>query len=60
MLVWSDGDAALGRDGAEATASHVDGPYRLAVLEGVDHWIPEKAAERLSALSLEHLAAHPA
>ena len=59
MHVWSDGDVALGRDGAERTAAHVEGPYRFEVLEGVTHWIPEQAAERLTALLLDHLAAHP-
>lgn len=59
LHVWSDGDAALGRAGAVATARYVAGPYRFEVLEGVTHWIPEQAAGRLSALVLEHLAAHP-
>ncbi len=56
MYVWSDKDVALGRDAAEATASHVEGPYRFEVLEGVSHWIPEVAAEELDRLLLEHLS----
>ena len=55
LHVWSDDDAALGAAGAQATAAHVDGPYRLEVLEGVSHWIPEEAADALVALLLEHL-----
>ena len=55
MHVWSDDDAALGPTAAHATGGHVDGPYRFEVLEGVSHWIPEQAAERLSSLLLEHL-----
>jgi pimeloyl-ACP methyl ester carboxylesterase len=55
LFVWSDGDAAIGRDAAEGCAQHVDGPFRFEVVEGVDHWVPEKAAERLNALLLEHL-----
>jgi hypothetical protein len=47
---------ALGRDGAEATAKHVDGPYRFEVLEGVSHWIPEAAADELNRLLLDHLS----
>ena len=54
--VWSDEDPTLGRTAAEATADLVSGPYRFEVLEGVGHWIPEEAAERLTALVLEHLA----
>lgn len=56
LHVWSDGDAALGRAGAEGTAEWVTGPYRLEVLEGVSHWIPEEAAESLGDLLVEHCA----
>jgi pimeloyl-ACP methyl ester carboxylesterase len=56
MYVWSDGDLALGRTAAEATASYVDGPYRFVPLAGVTHWIPEQVPDRLAALLLEHLA----
>ena len=55
MHVWSDGDAALGPVAAHATGAHVDGPYRFEVLEGVSHWVPEQAADRLVTLLLEHL-----
>ncbi len=55
LYVWSDKDVALGRHAAEATAGHVKGPYRFEVLEGVSHWIPEEAPDRLNALLLEHL-----
>lgn len=56
LFVWSDQDPALGREGAEATAAEVDGPYRFEVLDGVGHWIPEEAPDRLNGLLLEHLA----
>jgi pimeloyl-ACP methyl ester carboxylesterase len=56
MYVWSSGDAALGRPAAEATADHVEAPYRFEVLEGVAHWVPEEAPTELSALLLDHLA----
>jgi len=32
------------------------GEYRFEILEGIDHWIPEHAPERLAALLLDHLA----
>jgi pimeloyl-ACP methyl ester carboxylesterase len=38
-LLWGDQDPALGRRAAEATASHVEGDYRLEVLEGAGHWL---------------------
>jgi pimeloyl-ACP methyl ester carboxylesterase len=56
LYVWSDGDPAIGRDAAVATGEHVTGPYRFEVLEGVGHWIPELAADRFTALLLDHVA----
>lgn len=56
MHVWSTEDVALGREGAEATGDFVAGPYELAVLEGVDHWIPDHAPDPLNELLMRHLA----
>jgi pimeloyl-ACP methyl ester carboxylesterase len=56
LYVWSTEDIALGRLAAEATADYVSGPYRFEVLEGVNHWIPDVAADRLNPLLLDHLA----
>jgi len=55
LHVWSDADAALGPTAAHATGEHVDGPYRFEVLHGVSHWVPEEAADGLTALLLDHL-----
>jgi pimeloyl-ACP methyl ester carboxylesterase len=55
LFVWSPADPYLAASTAEATAGHVTGRYRAAVLEGVGHWIPERAAEELSRLILEHI-----
>ncbi len=55
LYVWSTGDTALGRTAAFATGSHVEGPYRFEVLDGVSHWIAETAAGALDPLLLEHL-----
>lgn len=60
LYVYGDDDFALGRKAADLTGRHVTGPYRYEVLDGVGHWIPEVAADRTSALLLEHFAAHPA
>jgi pimeloyl-ACP methyl ester carboxylesterase len=54
LHVWSDQDVALGRAGTLGTAAWVTGPYRLEVLEGVSHWIPEQAADLLGGLLLQH------
>ena len=57
LYIWSDGDVALGRDAAEATAGFVKGPYRFEIIPGVSHWVPEEAADQVNRLLLEHLAA---
>ena len=46
--VWSDGDIALARRGAELTAEQVLAPYELRVLTGVSHWIPTHAPRELA------------
>ncbi len=55
LLVWSTGDAFLGRAGIEATAQFVDAPYRLEILADVSHWIPELAADRVAELITAHV-----
>ena len=57
LHVWSTGDAFLGRTATEATAQHVDAPYRLEVLDDVPHWIPELAADRVAELVTAHVRA---
>ena len=52
QLVWSDGDAAVGRASVDACGRFVQGPYRLEVLQGVSHWIPDEAPAELAALLL--------
>lgn len=48
-LVWSTGDAALGRRQAELTAAYVDAPYDFVELAGVSHWIPEERPAEVAA-----------
>jgi pimeloyl-ACP methyl ester carboxylesterase len=59
LHVWSTGDPFLGRAATEATARFVDAPYRLEVLDGVSHWIPETAPDRLADLLAAHCATVP-
>jgi pimeloyl-ACP methyl ester carboxylesterase len=58
LYVWSDGDTALGRRGAEGTERFVRAPYRFVVLEGVSHWVPEERPVELGELVVDHLLAH--
>ncbi|MDP2772326.1 MAG: alpha/beta hydrolase [Nocardioides sp.] len=52
-FVWSDGDVAIVRRGAELTAKHVHAPYTFVELSGVSHWIPTQAPEALAAAILD-------
>lgn len=53
--VWSTGDIALSRRGAELCARYVRGPYLFEVIDGT-HWIPEQQPERLTEIIAERLA----
>ncbi len=54
LHLWSTGDAFLGRTATEATGQFVDAPYRLEILDGVSHWIPELAPDWV----VKHVTAH--
>ncbi len=60
LFVWSNGDVAITRAAAASCARYVTGPYRLHVLEGRSHWIPEEDPDGVAGLVLEHVAAHTA
>jgi pimeloyl-ACP methyl ester carboxylesterase len=59
LYIWSDSDVAICRDGAEHTADYVKAPYRFEIIEGVSHWVPELASERVNELLLEHFQKNP-
>jgi pimeloyl-ACP methyl ester carboxylesterase len=59
LQVWSDGDTAILRHGIERTHAYAAGDYRLSVLEGVSHWIPDEAPERLADEIIRHLGVSP-
>lgn len=56
LFLWGDRDPAVCRDGPDATAAWVTGPYRFEVMTGQGHWLPELAAEAVSALIVAHIS----
>lgn len=56
LYVWGSADPALGRAAAEATAARVEAPYRFVPLEGAGHWLPERHADEVLPVLLEHVA----
>ena len=59
LYIWSTDDLALGRTAAVETGKYVKGPYRFEKLDGISHWLLAEAPDRVSALVLEQLLAHP-
>ena len=55
MVVWGDQDPVICKAGIDLSAQFVAAPYRLEVIQGIDHWVPERAAAQVSELLLEHL-----
>jgi pimeloyl-ACP methyl ester carboxylesterase len=56
LAIWSDRDHALLEPQMLASRQHVEGPWSYQRLEGVGHFIPLEAADRLNLLLLEFLA----
>jgi pimeloyl-ACP methyl ester carboxylesterase len=55
LMVWSDGDSFITRAAVDQNPHFVLAPYRLEVLPGVNHWIPEQASDRLAELVVAHV-----
>jgi pimeloyl-ACP methyl ester carboxylesterase len=53
--VWSDGDPAIGRPAALATATWVQADYRFVTLRGIGHWVPEEAPRALADVALARI-----
>jgi pimeloyl-ACP methyl ester carboxylesterase len=55
MGIFSMGDDYLTEEAMVRSAEHVTGPWRYERLDGVSHWVPTEAPERLTGLLLEFL-----
>ena len=55
LMVGSDGDSAVSLEAVHGNGAWMRGPYRLEVLPGVSHWIPDEEPDRLADLVLEHV-----
>jgi pimeloyl-ACP methyl ester carboxylesterase len=54
--IWSDDDIALGRKGALLTERYVHAPYTFEIVEGADHWLPDRHPDRVAQAILERTA----
>jgi hypothetical protein len=55
MGVWSSGDFALMEAQMTGSQRFVTGPWRYERLDGIDHWVPVHAPERLNELPVDFL-----
>jgi pimeloyl-ACP methyl ester carboxylesterase len=55
MGIWSTGDAFLSRAQMTGSQRYVDGPWRYEEIDGVDHWVPVHAPQRLTELLVDFL-----
>jgi pimeloyl-ACP methyl ester carboxylesterase len=60
LYLWGDADDTVGRAAADGTVDHVSAPYRFEVLPGGGHFTQDQMPDKVNALLLAHLAAHPA
>ncbi|MFD8499748.1 alpha/beta fold hydrolase [Amycolatopsis sp. NPDC059657] len=58
LYVWSTEDVAFGSVAALDTENWVSAAYRFEMFEDVTHWVLEEVPDALTAVLLEHLAAH--
>ncbi|WP_439814434.1 alpha/beta fold hydrolase [Zavarzinia sp. CC-PAN008] len=59
LYLWGTADSTVGRMAAEGTAAHVSGPFRFVELDGVDHFITDEVAGRVTEELLAHVRANP-
>jgi len=59
MLVWSDGDVPIVRQGVEHCGRYVAAEYRLETLHGVGHFMLEQKPNAVADLLLDWISAHP-
>jgi pimeloyl-ACP methyl ester carboxylesterase len=59
LYVWSDGDTAVLGKAARNCGRYVTGEYRVEILQGVSHWIPDEEPDAIADLLLGWFAAHP-
>lgn len=53
--VWSSGDTALARCGAELTHEYVTGDFRLEIIDGASHWLPDQRPAELASFILDRI-----
>lgn len=59
LLIWGNGDGAIGRAGVDGTPPYMKAEYRLVELDA-GHWLIQEDTERVVSEVMTHIKAHPA
>lgn len=55
LMIWGDADRFVSRAAVKRCGTYVRARYRLEVLPGIGHWIPDQAPEQIASLLIEHV-----
>jgi pimeloyl-ACP methyl ester carboxylesterase len=55
--IWSDGDIALGRTGADACGQYVEADYHRVDVPGASHWLPDTHPDQVADAILARITA---
>ena len=59
LLIWGNGDVAIGRAGVDGTPPYMKAEYRLVELDA-GHWLIQEDTDRVLDEVMTHIKAHPA
>lgn len=59
LFVWSERDKYILESAARRSGRYVSGHYRLEVLRGASHWMPDQHPGEVTDLLLDWWARHP-
>ena len=55
LVIWAEGDRALGKELTYGQEKWVKGPYRIEYVPDCSHWVNEEQPERVSELLVAHV-----
>jgi pimeloyl-ACP methyl ester carboxylesterase len=56
LMIWGEGDKALGKELVEGTEKYIEGPFTLKWITNSSHWIQNDFPEAVNTLMLDFLA----
>lgn len=56
LVIWGDGDKALGKELTEGMEPFFSGPFQIRHLPNCSHWVPEEEPEQVNRLLIDFLS----